>query len=209
MVNTFLVHSNFSKSASFLDRARLGKQRVEAMQILNILDNLYIIRLKSRIRQKHFDSLKSYISALVQWYKSQPYHFQITYLPHQKFHVELFPKSKFDIQDIPCGEDQRVVKVGFANHSAVRMWYGYRTALMAYINAHIHEWVKRGYKNTMKVYDVPTTYPRPEWTLDSEYHLNHKSALMEKELTRGEAPWYILMDDFKQAPPFENYMWAR
>jgi hypothetical protein len=34
MVNTFLVDSNFDKSASMLDRRRLGKQRVEAIQIL-------------------------------------------------------------------------------------------------------------------------------------------------------------------------------
>ena len=37
MVNTFLIDSDFHKSASLLDRRRLVKQRCEAQQILNIL----------------------------------------------------------------------------------------------------------------------------------------------------------------------------
>jgi hypothetical protein len=36
-MNTFLPYESFAKSASCLDRQRLGKQRVEAMQILNML----------------------------------------------------------------------------------------------------------------------------------------------------------------------------
>lgn len=36
MVNTFLISSDFDKNAQLLDNARLGKQRVEAYQILNI-----------------------------------------------------------------------------------------------------------------------------------------------------------------------------
>nr|QBK89997.1 MAG: putative endonuclease [Pithovirus LCPAC101] len=40
MVNTFLVHDNFDKNAKMLDDKRLGKQRVEAYQILNICTSL-------------------------------------------------------------------------------------------------------------------------------------------------------------------------
>jgi hypothetical protein len=36
-MQTFLPYANFEKSLSCLDNARLGKQRVEAMQILNYL----------------------------------------------------------------------------------------------------------------------------------------------------------------------------
>jgi len=39
MVNTFIPYANFSKCAKVLDNKRLGKQRVEAKQILNILLN--------------------------------------------------------------------------------------------------------------------------------------------------------------------------
>ena len=37
MVNTFLPYENFSESARCLDKARLGKQRVECHQILGVL----------------------------------------------------------------------------------------------------------------------------------------------------------------------------
>ncbi len=37
MVNTFLPYADFKKCAAVLDNRRLGKQRVEAKQILNIL----------------------------------------------------------------------------------------------------------------------------------------------------------------------------
>ena len=36
-MQTFLPHSNFRKTARYLDYRRLGKQRVEAYQILNVL----------------------------------------------------------------------------------------------------------------------------------------------------------------------------
>lgn len=37
MVNTFLLHDDFRRSAALLDRQRLGKQRVEAYQILLVI----------------------------------------------------------------------------------------------------------------------------------------------------------------------------
>ena len=36
-MQTFLPHKDFSISASMLDNKRLGKQRVEALQIYNVL----------------------------------------------------------------------------------------------------------------------------------------------------------------------------
>ena len=39
MVNTFIPYADFSRCAKVLDNKRLGKQRVEAKQILNILTN--------------------------------------------------------------------------------------------------------------------------------------------------------------------------
>jgi Pyrimidine dimer DNA glycosylase len=37
LIQTFLPYSNFKKSAQVLDYRRLGKQRVEVLQILNVL----------------------------------------------------------------------------------------------------------------------------------------------------------------------------
>ncbi len=48
-MQTFLPYPNFEKSLSVLDSSRLGKQRVEAFQILNILLN----RTKTRGWKNH------------------------------------------------------------------------------------------------------------------------------------------------------------
>ncbi len=40
MVNTFVVHSDLSRSAELLDSVRLNKQAVEARQIISILEQL-------------------------------------------------------------------------------------------------------------------------------------------------------------------------
>lgn len=39
-MQTFLPYASFEKSAKVLDRARLGKQRVEVLQLLNSISNL-------------------------------------------------------------------------------------------------------------------------------------------------------------------------
>ena len=43
MVNTFLIDADFKKSAEMLDTKRLGKQRVEALQILHLIQYLRIL----------------------------------------------------------------------------------------------------------------------------------------------------------------------
>lgn len=207
MVNTFLVHENFDISAKLLDRSRLGKQRVEAYQILNILENLYVIKHISKIKQTC--TLKEYINKLMQWYKSFPFHIVLTQ-GRKRFKISYYSKQKYStVKDIHLGLDQRVIKIGFSNHPAVRLWFGYRYALMAYINSHINEWIKRGYENTMKTYKIPKKYAVPSWTLDSLFHLNHKQALIHKEITRNEKIWYQDKKDFVEAGEFKDYMWIR
>ena len=43
MVNTFLTSSDFVQSAKNLDRARLGKQRVEPYQVLNLIQDIKLL----------------------------------------------------------------------------------------------------------------------------------------------------------------------
>lgn len=85
MVNTFVLCQKKEQLFWDLDSKRLGKQRVEAMQIINILEN---------------------------------------------------------------GEK------GYSNHPAVKMWEGYVDALKVYHNLCIKEWIKRGFVNNMKLYDI-------------------------------------------------------
>ncbi len=112
-MQTFLPYPNFSASAAALDSRRLGKQRVEAYQILRILRG---------------ESAGS----------------------------------------------------GWRSHPAVAMWRGYEDALGLYMNAMISEWVRRGYKNTMKLYAAPTEPEMPPWLGDPALHAAYRSNLLRK-----------------------------
>lgn len=203
MVNTFLVDSDFQKSAQLLDVKRLGKQRVEAYQILNLIVNIRILSLKSGISyDSKTNNFQSFVRDLKKWYTNQPFVYILTDKYDSESKIILSEDKKPTIS-----EEQRVVKMGFCNHPIVEMWYGYEDALKEYIDAHIEEWIRRGYKNTMKSYGVKSK-SRPKWCEWIKFHENHKGALLNKELEREEKPWYQLKEDFVSAPKFEDYIWV-
>lgn len=69
----------------------------------------------------------------------------------------------------------------WANHPAVKMWRGYELALAAYRDTCIHEWIRRGYKNTMVFALVhPPLYVPPPWLGDEGFHRSHQSNLIRK-----------------------------
>jgi len=107
---TFLPYSNFIRSVEKLDNKRLGKQRVEAMQIVKTLTE----------------------------------------------------GSKWK------------------NHPAVKMWEGHIEALKYYHNCCINEWIKRGFNNTMQLYNV-TKYDYPWWVGDEDFHRAMRARLIEKD----------------------------
>lgn len=126
-MQTFLPYHDFADSLATLDTKRLGKQRVEAMQLVN-------------------STLK-----LAQ----DPY-----------------------------------AKVGWANHPARNMWNGYLDALKLYHNLSIEEWVRRGYKNTMKMYDLPDSIVLPPWVGNERIHSSHRSNLLRKDpIHYGKFGW--------------------
>jgi len=125
-MQTFLPYADFRKSAKCLDYRRLGKQRVEAKQIIDLLE-------------KHDN-----------------------------------------------GED--ISKLPWGNHPAVRMWIGYTLVLKDYYDCIVNEWIKRGYINNMKLYNV--VYPGgiiiprtifPSWLGRKDFHDAHKSNLLRKD----------------------------
>lgn len=111
-MQTFLPYADFLETARCLDDRRLGKQRVEAMQILNALTN-----------------------ATNRWRR----------------------------------------------HPAVRMWAGYESALRAYLNCCIEEWVRRGYRNRMALAPVPASTRMPRWLGDPRLHDSHRASLLRKD----------------------------
>ena len=196
MVNTFLVDRDFKKSAQLLDSRRLGKQRVEAYQILNLIENIRILSTQSGIRC--VSDFQTFVRELKKWYASR--HF--VYILCGDYLIETNDKSP------TIGKDERVIKMGFCNHPIVEMWFGYEDALKEYINAHIEEWIHRGYKNTMKRYEVNAKI-YPEWCEWDYFHENHKSALLAKELDRNEKPWYQFKKEFLEINPFQDYIWVK
>jgi hypothetical protein len=214
MVNTFLVDSDYAKSAEQLDSRRLGKQRVEAYQILNLIENIKILSIQSGIiygssslvvssKKTQISNFQSFVSQLKKWYNSQSFVYILTdkYDSSSKLIQSVEKKP-----EIPA--EQRVIKMGFCNHPAVEMWYGYEDALKEYIDAHIREWIHRGYKNTMKIYDVKAKN-HPQWCGWAKIHENHKGALLLKELDRKEKPWYQYKEDFLKVKKFEDYIWVK
>ena len=123
-MQTFLPYADFKKSAKCLDYRRLGKQRVEAKQIINLLE-------------------------------------------------------KYD-----NGVD--ISKLAWGNHPAVRMWIGYTFRLKLYYNIILNEWIKRGYKNNMELYEFNDFDYReakvdyPDWLGRKDFHDAHKSKLLLK-----------------------------
>lgn len=113
-MQTFLPYSDFEKSAKVLDYRRLGKQRVEAFQILNVLEN-------------------------------------------------------------------KTNKIGWKNHPAVKMWRGFEDALKQYQRIMILEWIRRGYKNNMKIPEENKNFKIPFWINNEEFHASHRSNLKRKD----------------------------
>ena len=117
MVNTFLPHADFVKSAESLDNKRLGKQRVEAWQILQAL---------------------------------------------------------------------RGQTKGWRNHPATNMWRNHERKLCEYGIAICDEWIKRGFKDSMRdrffaLLGELEECKMPDWFGVKEFHDSHKSNLKRKD----------------------------
>ena len=112
-MQTFLPYPDFRQSLVCLDNRRLGKQRLEASQILGTLQH---------------------------------------------------PERR-----------------GWRNHPAVLMWRGYEDALRLYRNVAIQEWVRRGFRNTMELAEVPESPRLPPWLGDPAFHASHRANLLRKD----------------------------
>ena len=130
-MQTFLPYSNFQKTAEVLDYRRLGKQRVEGMQIINTILN---------------------------------------------------PKQK-----------------GWQKHPIVIMWTPYVQALMLYTNTMINEWVKQGYNNNMKLYEI-RSIQFPHWLGKKSFHSSHRANLLRKDYD------YYSKYEWKENPE-SPYVW--
>lgn len=136
-MQTFLPFESFEASALALDDKRLGKQRLEARQLL--------------------DTLRGFSAAWV-------------------------------------------------NHPAAKMWRGHEKWLAAYGVAACEEWVRRGFRDSMRqefvrlFLNLPDS-PKPAWLGDERLHSSHRANLVRKDPQRYR--------DFLgfQESPVEGYFW--
>ncbi len=204
MVNTFVTCSNYDECAKHLDRQRLGKQRVEAKQILDILQDLHFIaeKLNSHFQNNKFNFPHNediarmfldrcdWVDLVRNTYTNQYPYIWLQHRSTRKIvHIKRADKSKIDKQTY------RVVLGGFSGHPAVKMWCGHEQSLKHYINACIDEWIARGYQNNMERYTSSSLFPflvndQPWWTKCPLFHQNHIVALLRKEYERSEPTWY-------------------
>jgi len=70
---------------------------------------------------------------------------------------------------------------GWRHHPAVLMWRGYEKALKLYMNACIEEWVRRGFRNSMRKAPVRGRVKYPPWFGDERFHACHRSNLLRKD----------------------------
>lgn len=169
LLNTFLTFPDFKKSAASLDRKRLGKQRVEALQVLNLVMSLqYLGTHYSNPLLSDPYGWERWRHQVISRYKSDP------------GKPQLRPSNSRMLNQIDNTSDTTEIKIGFATHPVILMWLGHPESLQMYINAHIDEWVARGYNNNMKRYpDIEVLAPK--WVFDPELHRTHRINLFYKE----------------------------
>lgn len=231
MVNTFLVDPDFRVSAQKLDRSRLGKQRVEAYQILLVIQQYrflahhfgipdfpvgvdtpkelrssWVDQVTSRFKSSGLDGIFIRGEMIIEYPKGSTLPFRIA--SGNTFQIDPSTGLLYEMK----GARRQVVRVAhwsdyvlpgddlittrIRKHPAILMWLGFEEALKDYINSTIEAWVARGYKNTMKTYQVTPGYPRPAWCNQKEIWENFQSALVQKELDRNEPTWYLNQPDF-------------
>lgn len=181
-MQTFLPYSNFSASARVLDDKRLGKQRVECLQILKALQPAEPCK-KCTGRGTLSMTMRT-------WPNRSPF------VTHQ-------------YQCPACmgvGSKPRA----WANHPATRMWRGYERALIIYLEICVTEWKRRGFEDTCwdKVKqdyctDVRSRFmnvPVPPWLGDERLHASHRAALLYK------LPSHYSQFNWNETPK-QDYYW--
>ena len=168
----------FEQSARDLDYKRIGKQRVEAMQILHILVG---IRICAMFYQRVFDptheTVESYTRSIVQLFKQRPF---LLIIDNDCQNYTIYDAVP-DGDKFPAPLGHWIFRPGYANHPAVRMWFGYEDALKEYTNVMIENFISRGYKNNMHRYTLPCQIDYPPWLSDPLTVGTHRAALLKKD----------------------------
>jgi hypothetical protein len=170
-LQTFLPYPDFAESAAVLDRMRLGKQRVETLQIAQALWGRKLMNTFALVptgKQKFIGDEFSNVDDPKFWQSVTK-------------RVDL-PQTEWRIEH---------TSVGWANHPATKMWAGEGTALLDYQTAICGEWVSRGYKDTCLekteflfldvVNYMSMGFDGPAWLGREDVHSSHRANLLRKD----------------------------
>lgn len=213
MVNTFLISPSFEYSLRALDWRRLGKQRVEALQIYNILRRSHYIA--KFLHLEPMPSLKDFPGSDGDFLREQ--WLSKVYSTYKQSGIILYEQEVSDgfiyslcqLEGTSSPEgSSKPISSGFSSHTASSMWIGYEQALKYYINLSICEWTRRGYKNTIKMYIVfEDDIVYPWWASSIAFHKSNISALLRKEIVRKEPRWYQNFLNVEQEWLEKGYLW--
>lgn len=195
MVNTFITRYPLPDAVRDLDRQRLGKQRVEAQQILTSLLSAHAIATLFGLPQcpslgEHPGPAGDILRE--EWYTTVYDYYKTVVVPSQGY---IYHDTEEGYSPVATRTHTKPVRFGYVYNAVTLMWVGYEDGLRYYINLCILEWVHRGYKNNMRFHvllmegddDIPDL---PWWVRAPSFHHSQRSALLRKEKVRKELPWY-------------------
>lgn len=91
---------------------------------------------------------------------------------------------------VPVG-DHTPTTSSWANHPAAKMWSGHELSLMEYATEVCHEWIRRGYNDTLLpqfkdcwwqgVWNGDYKLSSPDWLGCEPLHASHRSNLLRKD----------------------------
>lgn len=188
MVNTFWVSRNPQDTARILDSKRLFKQVVEAVQILNALQDIRYLSEYYRI-----EYLIENIAIIRKRYREDNF-----YLRSEKYSEESSRVDKEGYREEDAS--YRISKAGYWSHPATLLWFYHPDALKKYCNLCREEHLRRGGKTSIPAYHLPQEIGWPYWTKSKELIRTHQQSLLRKHpdhYTRY----------FREVGDFDDYLW--
>lgn len=150
-MQTFLPYSNFQQSAACLDNKRLGKQRVECLQILQTL---------AKGPEQYFDAVTR------------------TWLPYEPGMTKVSTVRKTPWYNHPAVKMWRGKRVVLYDYTMVICEEWKKRGFKDTVESKVIDYY---IKNLMGPDYVCEMYPKPDWLGNEAFHASHRSNLLRKD----------------------------
>ena len=113
-----------------------------------------------------------------------------TFLPDPDFSISMQCLDPSRLGNQVYREGMTLLRGGWPNHPASKMWRGYECALVAYLMAGVEELFNRGYDYSDRPWAVELESMQgdiilPPWLGNEEFHASHRGVLLYKDYS-----WY-------------------